>query len=190
MLCDRGFKTAGYLESTYNSYTPNNRIELYAGYSKTPEQILWDNMKSFVGNSYFHGIYHTFEHSFRTISKFYDPKLYEKYPGMKSLVPKFMDVYMKNTDQLENLDPRTFEYIRNIRNSVHNNGVFIPDKTNIIEPLNFEKQKVTFTPHQTITVEDVWEENLKMSIWCNYVITGIITVSTIKNQKSILDPSI
>lgn len=190
MLCDRGFKTEGYLESTYNSYSLNNRIKLYTGHSKTSKQILWDNMKSFVGTSYFHGIYHTFEHSFGTIGKFYNSDLYEKTRGMKNLFPKFLEIYKKNTDQLENVDPRTFEYIRNIRNSVHNNGVFIPDKTNIIEPLNFDKGKVKFSPYQTITVDDMWEVNLKMSLWCFNVITGIITVPEIKAEPSILDPSI
>jgi len=92
-------------------------------------------------------------------------------------------------DQFANAPLCAFEYIRKIRNSTHNDGIFKDDKKNRKETCDFNGNKVKLEHDKPIEFEDLWRVSLKMTMWSYVITTGISQLPRIKEVDFIKDLS-
>lgn len=182
------------LKETYKKYPLRNRLELYSHIQKSPIEILSSGIYQFIANGFFSGIYHIFENSFRLLCESYDPdyykKLMEQRRGIKIIFKEFLTKFKNENNDLDHIEIGNFEYIRNIRNSIHSNGVYKQDSKNHIEIIDFWKNKAKLEHNKLIKFDDFWVVNFGMALWCLDVITGIVYVPKFQKVDFILDPSI
>lgn len=190
LMSDTNISNKEYLQKIYSIYSVTDRFDVYAEVSKTPQQVLTDVIGSFIANGYFSSIYHLFENAFRIICQAYDSKKYDKQHG------KFYNIFdtftkdFKSTGCLDGINIEVFKYINIIRNSIHNNGVYVSDnKTDRTDILNFDGERITIKHLQVIPTSDVWQYLFKMSMWCLIVFVDIIRIPKIESIPFIKDYS-
>jgi hypothetical protein len=191
MFVETGTKNSTYLHQCYRLFSIESKPVSGKPISESHRQMLYEGCSQFIANEYFTGTYHIFESTFRVISEFYNKELYEKSEiSVKNLFYDFMEIYMKETDQFANAPLCAFEYMRKIRNSMHNDGIFKEDKRNIREMCDFNGKKVKLEHNKPIEFEDLWKVSLQMTMWSYVVITAIISVPSVETAEFIPDPHI
>jgi len=168
-----------------------SRFKLYENVSKTPKDILFDITNQFIVNGYSSTMYHLFEHSFRVICQEYDSVKYDRQKGrFGTIFPTFVNDFKTQTNLLDGINTDVYEYVQIVRNSLHNNGIFVsPTKNDRENILNFDNIKITLKHNQPITT-NVWYELFRMSRWYLMIFNGIISVPKIASLNYIKDPSI
>lgn len=191
MISASEWENKSHLESLYQMFKIPSRFKLYEKLSKTPKEILFEITNQFIANGYSTIMYHLFEHSFRVICQEYDVAKYNRQKGrFGAIFPTFVKDFKEQTNLLDDINIEVYEYVQIVRNSLHNNGVFVsPTKTDRTDILNLDNIRITLKHNQHITVTDSWYELLRMSRWYLMIFTGIIAVPKIASLDYIEDPS-
>lgn len=190
MMSETNISSKKYLQSVYSHYSITDRFDIYAEVSKTPQQVLTDVISFFIANGYFSSMYHLFENAFRIICEEYNAEIYDRQKGkFHNIFEKFVKMF-RTIKILDGISTEVFEYINILRNSIHNNGVYISkDKIDRPDILNFDGKRITIKHRQVIPVDNVWQDLFKMSSWYLIVFASIIRIPKIESVPFILDYS-
>ncbi len=102
-------------------------------------------------------MFNAFEHSFRGISKEFDDKIYPLNPNLGV----YFLISLSKLNLL-NAEMNTFiEIVLVIRNSIHNNGIFVATKGNPAKSLPWKNKTYNFYNGTIINVDDVWPSKPK-----------------------------
>ena len=145
----------------------------------------------FIANGYFSNMYHLFEYAFKIICQEYDPSKYDlQNSKFANIFVTFMNEFKTKTHLLNGINTDVYEYVQIVRNSIHNNGMFVsPKKNDRPNITNFDGDILTIKHNQVIPVTSVWEDLFKMSNWFNMIFTGIISIPKIELTPLILNQS-
>lgn len=118
-----------------------------------------DYMDQAIGNNFYISIFNAFEHSFRTIAEKYDANLYDQQKkSLNSLFTAFIGPL-----QLQTTDREKFiNVVTRVRNSIHNNGVFISPKKQDTR-YNWNNYPYRFCHGKLIKIPDIWLHYIKFS---------------------------
>ena len=136
-------------------------------------------------------MYHLFEYAFKIICQEYDPSKYDlQNSKFANIFVTFMNEFKTKTHLLNGINTDVYEYVQIVRNSIHNNGMFVsPKKNDRPNITNFDGDILTIKHNQVIPVTSVWEDLFKMSNWFNMIFTGIISIPKIELTPLILNQS-
>lgn len=193
LMSDEGTSNITYLEEAYKKFNLHDRFEMYSKSSTPPQEILFVITGQLIKNGFHTSMYHLFENAFRIICQRYNKKMFEiqeKF-GFGGIYDHFIKDYKNKTPMLDNARTHLYEYVQIVRNSIHNNGVYIDrNKHDRLNVLNFNNIHITIEHDKPIKTEDgIWDELFKMSRWYMGIIGGIITVPFIEGIRYIEDPS-
>lgn len=192
IMSDMDTQDREYLKRVYTTYPIVDRFELYSRSLKPTQEILFTIAGQLLISGFFSSMYHLFENAFRILCQCYDSTKYDNQKGkLGNIFPTFMKQFKRDTSLLNGINTQVFEYIEIVRNSIHNNGVYVDrDKNDRNNILNLEKKRVTIFHGRPIPAENgVWYEIIKMSTWFMLVIGGIIGVPKIASIQHVEDPS-
>jgi hypothetical protein len=108
-------------------------------------------------NSFFILMFNAFEHSFRGMSREFDNKIYPLNPNLGVYFPNIMSKLNLLKAEMNTI----IEIVPIIRNSIHNNGVFVSTKGNSTKSLPWKNKTYNFYNGTIINVDDVWPSKPK-----------------------------
>ena len=136
-----------------------------------------------ISMSYFFFLFSSFEHSIRRIIQVYNPELYNSQsnisPLLKGLIKKL---------ELDNKD-RFIDLIILIRNSLHNNGLFIPRGTSPNRKIIWKGIPFHFDKNKSIEMKDLWIRWISISKEIVSIFNSIINSEKIKKIRYFPDPT-
>jgi hypothetical protein len=135
---------------------------------------------------YFHFTFSSLESSIRLICKRYDPELYSTQKrSFSSLFTKLI-INLDITDRKERI--KFIDLISSIRNSIHNNGVYVPTNDNEKpKRIQWNKTFFVFKPNRPIEF-DIWNHFISISKEILKIYTEIINSLEIKKIIYFSDP--
>jgi hypothetical protein len=127
-----------------------------------------------VTNSFFHLMFSSFESSIRLIVKRYDSNLYNSQrdfnPLSKGLISKL---------KLGNKD-KFIDLISSIRNSIHNNGLYVPMGSIKNKKIVWNNVMFHFDENKPIAIKDLWSSLIPILREVYSIFSGIINSDEIK----------
>jgi hypothetical protein len=128
----------------------------------------FDYYDQVVTNSFFLLMFSSFESSIRLIVKRYDSKLYNSQrdfnPLSKGLISKL---------KLGHKD-RFIDLISSIRNSIHNNGLYVPKGSTKSKKVVWNNVMFQFDENKPIAIKDLWSSLIPISREVHSIFSGII----------------
>ncbi|TVP40081.1 hypothetical protein [Candidatus Nitrosocosmicus arcticus] len=167
-------------KETYIDYNLSNR-----SFAKKPEDNYpreFDYIDQHIGNSYYIFIFSSFEHSFRLISKEYDPTSFEQ--NKNSFESLFKNI-IKGIIPTENKN-NFIEIATTIRNSIHNNGAYISRNSKDRPIIDWDGKLYRFN-HQKPIETDLWKLNLDFTRELLHIFDKIIEHQSIASKRYIYD---
>jgi hypothetical protein len=131
---------------------------VYKDANKPTPDILLDITGQFIANGYFSNMYQFFENAFKIICQEYDLSKYDlQNSKFANIFVTFMNEFKTKTHLLNGINTDVYEYVQVIRNSIHNNGIFVsPKKNDRPNITNFDGDILTIKHNQVIPVTSVW----------------------------------
>jgi hypothetical protein len=169
-----------------------NRIKRYPNTENFLEEGYY-NVYRFIAYGYFISIFNLFENSFRILSQIYDPKEYlDKKNSFRRILDHFIKQFKDKSMSLNKINTDYFGFVLLLRNSIHNNGRYVAmDKHYSPKSvIDFDGNSITFKHNQTISVEDVWENNIKMTKRLSEIYNELILLPKFSSESFIEDPSV
>jgi len=150
---------------------------------RLPFEREFDYCDQMISMSYFFFLFSSFEHSIRRIIQVYNPELYNSQsnisPLLKGLIKKL---------ELDNKD-RFIDLIILIRNSLHNNGLFIPRGTSPNRKIIWKGIPFHFDKNKSIEMKDLWIRWISISKEIVSIFNSIINSEKIKKIRYFPDPT-
>lgn len=149
----------------------------------TPEnkKFLCDDFDNFLRSALISDVYGIFESTVRILAGVYSPKMFS------SLTIRFSSIYPKFLKEL-NLDPfiPLIQIWSNIRNSVHNDGMFIPPKPNN-QDIVYDGDTYLFRVGKPI-IHTGWKDLCELSYELGKATYQIVTSTKISSISFIEEP--
>lgn len=152
------------------------------------------NILQYISNQYSFSIFSTFEYTIRCIIR---ERFEDDYFKMSGDIVSLLNYLMKKSDNYATFlkeHKEKFVHLNLIRNAVHNNGVYLPDK---LEQRNKNKvfefiqgNPVYFNYGEPIKGAEAWETHLLMTEELFFLFNEILKISEIRDFDHIRDPSI
>ena len=143
----------------------------------------FDYCDQMISMSYFFFLFSSFEHSIRRIIHVYNPALYNSQPDLSSLLKRLIkNLSLENQDQFIDL-------ITSIRNSIHNNGLYIPRGISSTRRIIWKSIPFHFDKNKSIEMKDLWLHWINISKEIISIFNRIINSEKIKKIRYYPDPT-
>lgn len=140
-------------------------------------------MDQSIGLSYFGSIFNIFEHSFRIVSENYDPLLYsEQEHSIDSLFTGILSKLKLNDKEKCHF----INIVTRLRNSNHNNGVFISPKDKSSK-YTWKNTTYEFSHGKPIDISDIWIHYIKFTKEFIKIFDDLIGLPDIQKKSYYLD---
>jgi len=147
-----------------------------------------DYFDQMISMSYFFFIFSSFEHSIRRIIQVYNSELNKSQLNKsQSNINTLLKEVIKNLD-LDNKDEFIDLFIL-IRNSIHNNGLFIPRGTSSNRKIIRKGIPFHFDKNKSIEIKDLWIHWISISKEIVSLFNSIINSEKIKKIRYFPDPT-
>lgn len=195
MFMTQGLKDVLTLNKYYQAFklfNVRNRLSRYPN----PEKFVieeHDNVNQYLATGYFISIFSIFEHSFRILAKLYDHNQYKIDEGsINHLYNHFIPQYKKDSPSLDKQYTDFFDYLTTIRNSIHNNGRYISRGIHQLpkQVKDFDGIVYTFHHDTIISVNDVWNNNIRMTKAFSSIYNDIVLLPRFMKEPLIEDKSV
>ena len=162
-------------------------IETQSKYNLSKRPIYFDREFDYcdqmISMSYFFFLFSAFEHSIRRITEVFSPELYNSQssfsPLLKGLIKK---LNLNNEDNFVDL-------ITSIRNSIHNNGLYIPRNSTISRKIVWKNIAFHFDKNKQFTKEELWLHWINITKETINLFNKIINSNEIKKISYYNDPT-
>lgn len=194
MFSDEALESPDKLSSFYKTYDIESKLDNpdfdpNADYIQTRNNLL-----QFIANQYSFSIFSLFEHSFRTIIRHSYPSDYAKMEdSFFNMFSFFVKQFKNNSQYFANLDPPFIGFFNAIRNSIHNNGLFLPNnkKNGYTKTLkDLDGNQIIFEYGKLIPSQKVWRSHIQMTEKFSTIYSELIEIHKIKKEPFIEDPSV
>jgi hypothetical protein len=135
--------------------------------------------------SYFHLIFSSFESSIRLIAKTYDYTLYESQRDFSPLCKGLL----KKLKMLSKEKNRFADLITSIRNSIHNNGLYVPRSIEKPKPIVWNNTRFHFDENKPIIIKDIWSHLIPISNEIYGTFNDVINSPEIQRIRYYDDPT-
>jgi hypothetical protein len=173
----------------YSEFGTKNRFERLANQELINRRL---NNYQFIANQYSISIFSKFEYCVRLVIRGYKKKDYIKYGQSITKLFYYCVCEFRNQSKFfKQLDPEIFEYITTIRNTIHNNGVYMPLTKNEIDKTvyDLDDKPFTFQYGKLLVIDDPWTVHFKMTKKLLSIFDELIKVPEIDLIEYIYDLS-
>lgn len=193
ILNNHASKDSDTITSLYAEYGLRDR-SLNSDKQVLPFEKIRVNNSQFITNQYFISIFSLFEHCLRIILKECAENLNPRdLSSIKKMVEYILKEYSDQNEYIKNFDSSIFYAMNDMRNAVHNNGLYFPQKKNSENENKIfhdsEAGVVFFRYKHVIHGTDPWKMNIFMIYELFRLFNAIIEVQVIKSNTYIEDPS-